>query len=133
MVVGVEQVLAGKLVAPVGHHLVDIHIALGAGTRLPHGEGEVTVQLAGDHLVTGGDDEPGAFLIQDSQPQVRHGGGLFQDSEGVNDRQGDLFAANAEILITPLGLGAPVTVHGDLDLAHGVVFKTKFIQMESTP
>ena len=36
MIVGVEQLLPSHLIAPVGHHLVNIHIRLGAGTSLPH-------------------------------------------------------------------------------------------------
>ena len=126
MVVGVKQLSTGQLIAPVCNDLVDVHVGLGAGARLPYGEGEMTVQLAGEDFVTDGADGIGAGFVQLAKVIVYQGGSLFQVSKGPDDFHGDFLGTDSEILQTALGLGTPVTVSGYLHLAHGVVFYAVF-------
>ena len=126
MVIGVEQLPARNLVAAVGHHLVDVHVALGTGARLPHHQGEVVVQLVGDHVVAGGADRLKFGVVQLAKAVVGHGGGLLQNAEGVDDLHRHLFGADLEVLVTPLGLGRPVAVRRDLHLTHAVALDAVF-------
>ena len=54
VVVGVQQLFAGDLIAAVGDDLVGVHVRLGAAAGLPDDEGEVVIQLPADDLVAGG-------------------------------------------------------------------------------
>ena len=48
-----KELLPGKLVAAIGNDLICVHIRLRAGTGLPHDEGKMRVQRAGNDLITG--------------------------------------------------------------------------------
>lgn len=55
VIVGMHGILAPQLPAedldgPVGNHLVDVHVGLRPGTRLPDYQGEVVLQFAIDDL-----------------------------------------------------------------------------------
>ena len=45
IVVGMQQLLAGDLIASVGNDLVGVHVGLGAAARLPDDEGEMLCLL----------------------------------------------------------------------------------------
>ena len=62
VVVGVKELFARKGVAPARHHLVGVHVALGAGTGLPDHQRKVIVQRPGDDLVTGAGDGQKLFF-----------------------------------------------------------------------
>ena len=58
MVVGMDGLLAAQLAAegfdrPVGDHLVDVHVGLGAGAGLPDPQGELAIELALGHPIGG--------------------------------------------------------------------------------
>ena len=53
-IVGMQQLFSpSDLVAAVGDDFVGVHVGLGAAAGLPHHQGEVVVQLAGDDFVAG--------------------------------------------------------------------------------
>ena len=126
VVIGVQQLLPRDGVAPPGNDLVGIHVGLGAGAGLPDHQREVVGKLSGDHLIRRGGDG-GQLLLSHlfgTKLGVCLGGGLFQNTEGVDDLlwHSLLTHANGKILVGPLGLGPPVFVRGDLHIPHGVVF-----------
>src|SRR5260221_7946476 len=72
VVVGMDRRLAAELAADeldraVGYDLVDVHVRLGTGSRLPDIEREFTVELAGDYLI--GDTADDLFLPSRQQPE----------------------------------------------------------------
>ena len=126
VVIGVQQLFPRDGVAPPGNDLVGIHVGLGAGAGLPDHQREVVGKLSGDHLIRRGGDG-GQLLLSHlfrTKLGVCLGGGLFQNTAGVDDLLGHslLAHANGKILVGPLGLGPPVFVRGDLHIPHGVVF-----------
>ena len=66
---------AQHLVGTVGDHLVEVHVALGAGARLPDDQRKVIVELAFDHLACGAGDGAGAARIEQSEFPVGLRGG----------------------------------------------------------
>ena len=78
---GVDVVIGVELYAPVrrqvGDDLVDVHIGLGAASRLPDHQGELLVPLSRPDLLTGGGDGGGLFLRQLARGGVGPGASLF--------------------------------------------------------
>jgi len=106
---------AEKLVGAVGDHLVDVHVGLGAGTGLPHDQGEVLVEPAVDHFLRRLDDRLGATGVEQAKLPIGLGGGAFDDAERVDQRQRHAFGADAEIPPRALGLRAPIGVDRHVD------------------
>ena len=77
VVVGVDQFLAGDFISPPGDDLVDVHVGLGAASRLPNSQGKMGVQFPFQDLIADLRDDLKAPLIQFAQAVVCHGGGLL--------------------------------------------------------
>ena len=127
MVVGVDRALTAQhpprgLDRPVGDHLIDIHVGLGAGARLPHLEREFTVQGAACHLLGCRHDQGRQLGGQPALGLVHFGAGGLERSEGMHQLQRHGLA-EAEIVDRALGLGAPVVLVGNLNGPHAVGFQ----------
>ena len=93
MIVGVHRALAaqhptGGFDRPIGDHLVDVHVGLGAGARLPHLEREFSVEAAGGHLLGSRHDQGGQLRSELALGHIHLGAGCLERSEGVQHRQG---------------------------------------------
>ena len=103
---------------PVRDDLVHVHIGLGARPRLPHVEGEVVVEGAGEDLVGGRGDQVRQRPVQQAAIRVLHRGHLLEEGESAHHlhrhvvRRG---VADREVMQRPLGLRAPIAVGRDLD------------------
>ncbi len=125
VVIGMQQLFAGQLVAAIGDDLVGVHVALRARARLPHHQGEVIVERAGHHLIAGLGDGGKLFVshLLGAQLVVGDGRRLLQHAECMRDLAGHGFQpyADEEIFMAAFGLRRPVFVGRHLDLAHGIV------------
>ena len=68
VIVGVNRCLAAErraceLAAPVGDHLVDVHVELGAAAGHPDMQRKVVVMLAAEYLLAGLDNQVAAFVV----------------------------------------------------------------------
>ena len=115
-----EAALAGNLVAPVGDDLVDVHVGLRAGARLPHHQREVAVQLAGEDLVRHGANEVGVRAAHVAKAAVCLRRGSLELRKRTHNLIGHALGANGEVLVAALGLGAPEGVLRHEHLSHGV-------------
>ena len=66
------------------------------------------------------DDQIDLVLRQRAELAVGQRGGLLEHAERADHRPGKVLPADAEVMQRSLGLGAPVAVRGDRDLAHAV-------------
>jgi hypothetical protein len=110
------------LVGVAGDHLVDVHVGLGAGPRLPDHQGELVVEPSGG-------DRPGGVLDRGDDPgiqpvlAVHPRGRLLDEGLGVDDADRHaLGRAEREIVDRALGLRAPIAVRRHLDRADGIRF-----------
>ena len=126
IVVRMAELPPGQFVCPVGDHLVGVHVGLGARPRLPDHQREMAVERPGRHLTGCGFDHSQFFRrhLFRQQLMVCPGGCLLQNAEGVGDlpRHGFDAHADGEVIPASLCLRAPVSVGGDADLTHGIVF-----------
>ena len=63
---------------PVGHHLVHVHVGLGAASGLPYGKGEMGVQLPLQDFVADLRNDLKTSFVQLPQTMVCHGGAFFK-------------------------------------------------------
>ncbi len=129
MVIGMNRRLAAApaaehLVGPVCQHLVHVHVGLRAGAGLPDDERELVIELAGDHLLGGGDDGVAKAAIEPTDRHVGERGRLLLESERANERHRHALAADAEVFERALRLRPPIAVRGDGDLSHAVALDT---------
>src|SRR5690606_19238851 len=113
--------VAGELGCAVRDHLVDVHVRLRPGARLPHDEREVVVELPLEDLVAHAGDQVRLLALQAGQLGVDERCRLLQHGEGADNLDRHPVPADLEVLPRPLGLGTPVAVGGDLDLAERVL------------
>src|SRR5262249_39695198 len=99
---------------------VDVHVRLGSGPGLPDIQGELAIEFAGDHLVSGSDDRSCALLLEPPRGAVDERGRLLDVAVGVVDGLGHMVVADREVDQRPLRLRPPVVLSRDLDLAKRV-------------
>ena len=126
----VAEVAAEDFDGAVREHFVHVHVRLRARTRLPDCEREVAVELALKGFVAGFFNGGGALVVELAELLVRKRAGALQEREGTDDLHRHLFNADLEVLVAAFGLGAPVLVVGDLDLAHRVLFDAELIHLD---
>src|SRR5216684_824958 len=127
VIVGVHRRLASQrrareLAAPVGDHLVHVHVELGATARHPHMQGEHVVVLAGEDFVAGLDDQLVLLIAEPLAGMVCRGSGLLQDGIGGDHLARNQVLADAEMLERPLGLSAPQLVRRHFDYTEAIRF-----------
>jgi hypothetical protein len=125
MVVGVDRCLGAErrphqLVGPVGNDFIDIHVGLGARPGLPDDQREMPIEAAVGHLLRRVGNGEGARRVENAELAVGLCRDPFDERERVDQRQGNAFAADAEMLQRPLGLGPPIAVGGDLDFTERI-------------
>ena len=113
---------AEHLVGAVGDHLVQVHVALGAGAGLPDHERKVIVELAVDHLMRRAGDGAGTARVDQAQLAVGLGCGKLDDAEGVNDAHRHPVMADTEILPRAFGLRTPIAIGRNVDRTEAVGF-----------
>ena len=131
VVVGVNQRLPFaeavpcKDVGAVRDDFVAVHVRLRTGTRLPHDERELIVELAFDDLIAHFHDERCLFGGKNFELFVGDGGGLLEITERMDDfpRHGAA-GAHGKVFVGALRLRAPVSVGWDFHRPHGVMFFT---------
>jgi hypothetical protein len=126
MVVGVDRLLAAALpgedlIGAAGDHLVRIHVRLGAGSRLPHDQGELAVEIAARDFAGSLLDDLGKLRVEAADARVDPRRGLLDEPQRVRDlERHPLARAEREILDRPLGLRPPISVCGNFDRAEAV-------------
>ena len=105
-----------------GDHLVDVHVAGGAGAGLEHLHGKVLVVLAANHRLSGGGDRLGARRIQLAKLRIDLGRRQLDTGDGVNEGGGHRLPRHLEVVHGALGLGAIEGIGRHLQLSHAVVF-----------
>ena len=120
-IVGVKQLLPRQRVAPVGDHLVDVHVGLGAAAGLPDGQGKFLVQLSRGDLVAHPRDQLRAALIQLAHPAVGPRRRFFQNGEGPDDLRRHPILPNGKILKAALRLRSPEPLPGNGHLSQRVM------------
>ncbi len=118
LVVGVHQArfpagAAEQFAGPVGQHLVEVHVGLGAGAGLPDHQGELGVVQAAQDLVGGGHDGLGLAGGQQPQGVVDPGTGGLDAGQGMDDLHGLALPRDVEVVQGALGLGPPQPVRRD--------------------
>ena len=106
---------AQQLVGAVRDHLVEVHVALGAGAGLPDDQREMFVELAVDHLLGSVRNHASALAVEDAERLVDVGRRTLDQPERADERQRHALLADAEILQRALGLRAPIFVRRDID------------------
>src|ERR1700722_13932270 len=114
----------GELAAPVGDHLVHVHVELGAAARHPDVQWEHVVMLAAQDLVADLNDQSMRSVVETLAGMVGIGRSLLQDGVGGDHLPRDQVLPDAEVLERALGVGAPEFVGGNTDLAETVGFDT---------
>jgi len=88
---------AGQLDRAIRDDLVDVHVGLRAGARLPHAQGEVGVEFARDDFVGRTHDQVGLFGIELAQIAVDQGRRLLERGHGLDHGAGHLVARRGAV------------------------------------
>jgi hypothetical protein len=120
---------AGVLAAPIGNHLVDVHVELRPAARHPDVKREHFPMLAGEDLVARRNDQPVDSIIEPAGGVVCMRRGFFQDGIGLDHFTRHQIRANAEMLERTLRLGTPELIGGDTDLAEAVGFDAELAHL----
>ncbi len=92
---------------PVRDHLVEVHVGLRAGARLPHGKREFIGMFAGQDLVGGGNDRLRFVGIEHLEFGVYFSRCPLHDRECIDQFRRLFLARNLEVLQGALRLRAP--------------------------
>src|SRR5437879_6032762 len=87
----------------------------------------MVIELAGDDFVGDVSDQIASFLVQKLQLDIRHGCRFFKDAESLDKLSRHRVPPRPclKIFERTLCLGAPVTIRGDCDFAHGILFDAR--------
>ena len=121
----VRQLAALNDVPPVGHHLIDVHIGLRAGSGLPHHQWELIIEFAVQDLITNLTDQFGFVFGKYPQVMVGQGSCFFQDGESTDNFLRHLLTADLEVFGGTLGLGSPVLFGRYVYITDAVFFLSK--------
>ena len=121
----------------IGEHLVQVHVGLGAGARLPDGQGKLFRVAACQHFIGGLHDGCRLVRIQQAQVAVDERAGALDRGECKDELLRHVFGGNMKMLERTLGLRAPETLSRDLDGAERVVLGSgrghEFLPIEESP
>jgi hypothetical protein len=107
-----------------GDDLIGVHVRLGAGAGLERDERKLAVERPGDNLAGGANDQRSLVFAQFAEREIRLRRRLLDDAKGANDHAAPDKArpADWEVLDGALGLCAPQSLGGHIDLAKAVSF-----------
>ena len=139
VVIGVDRLVGGEAVAPIefnrpiGNHLVDVHVAGSARPGLEDVDGELVIELSIDDLLARRQQGIHLGVVQGilaalgelAEVAVGDRRRPLDAAQGVDQFGWQSPAADRKVVDGPLCLGAIVSLGGDLDVAHGVVFGAK--------
>ena len=111
---------AGHLDSAIGDDFIGVHVGLRAGAGLPDDKREMIIQLAGDDLIGGLDDQIGLLRRQQPQLLVDQRSGFLQNTEGADQLMRHPLAADLEIIQRPGRLAAIVAICRNLHFPHAV-------------
>ena len=123
-VIWVQNFLPCQLIPPVGDDLVDIHVRLRTGARLPDEKREFRRKLSGQNFITYIADDFAACLVQLAKLPVGKRRRFFEHCKCENHLLRHSVVPDSEVLKTALCLRAPELVRGNRDLAQRVMFHT---------
>ena len=126
VVVGVEQLFTGDLVAAVGYDFVEIHVSVRTAAGLPYRKRKIGVVLARRKLVADAHYQTRAFFIQNAKFQIGFGARLFDDGERAQYFARHFFFPYLKIFQAALRLSAPVFLGLHVYFAHAVPFGPEF-------
>ena len=115
--------LAGEFAGPIGNHLIDVHVRLGAAAALPARQRKFPIQLSRFHLAGRLADPLAALLIEHAELMVGLGGHALEASDRMDQLQRNWVVADLEAMPGPLGLCPPVTLRRDTHIAKAVVLE----------
>ena len=108
----------------VGDHLVDVHVALGAGTRLPDAQRELGIELAGRDARRSRGHGLGLGGVEQAELAIDLRRGAFDLGQRVHNLDRHALSSNREEMAAALGLRPPQGVTRDLDRPETVGFDT---------
>src|SRR6202048_5504509 len=89
----------GELATPVGDHLVDVHVELGATARHPDVQGKHVMMLTVQNLVAGLHDQLVALIVEPFAVVVGYGSCLLQNGIGGDYLTGNPNPFEAEVVV----------------------------------
>ena len=113
---------AAALDGAVSNYLIDVHVGLGAGTRLPDPQRKFAIKGTAGHLLGNGRDELGQRGIENPHGGIGLSAGRFEQAQGMDDGQGHGLTEGEKPQGT-LGLGSPVMLGGNADQAQTVLLQ----------
>ena len=126
MVVGMHPGLAHRR-GQIGDDLIGIHVGRRAGAGLVDVDREMRVVFAGCDPQRCRPDRLGHALWQQSQPDIDLGGRGFDQAQRTDEAARHRLSGDGEVLHGALRLCPPQCLGGYAQLAHAVVFDTKWI------
>ena len=122
--------LSCQLVYSVGNHLIDVHVCLCAGARLPYHQREVLFQLPGCNLFCGLLDQSALFFCHFLRDKLPVGSRcrFFQNSECPDDllRHCLVPYPDGEVDAASLRLSSPIFLRRNSYLTHGIMLNPNF-------
>ena len=108
---------AENLVGAIGDHLIDVHVALGAGASLIDRQREMIIELAVEDFLRRLDDRSCPARIDEAKRAIGLRRGALDDGERHDQRARHYLIADRKIMPRALGLGAPIAVGRHFDRA----------------
>src|SRR5574344_1209906 len=127
IIIRMKELCSSDFITPVCHHFVDIHVCLCAASCLPYHQREVPLQLAIQYVVA---SLHNGFFLFLGHLGLESPVCLCRSTLKMCKSRDDLLRhclmtdSDREVLLAPLCLGSPVSIHRYLDLTHAVVFSS---------
>ncbi len=127
LIVGMDETAlpprtAEQFAGPVGQHLVDIHVGLGARACLPDAQWKLFLMQAAQDFIGGAHDGLGRAGGQQPLGVIDPGASRLDAGQGADELGGLAFPRDVEVEQGALGLGAPQPFGWHLYLPEAVVF-----------
>jgi len=119
------QAAAQDLVRAIGEDLVHVHVKADTRAGMEYIDNELIHVLSGEDFVACRDDRILPALVETPGLGVRERGCPLDPHEASDERRERAIAADGIVLDRSLGLRAPQSGGGDLDLAQRVTLTTR--------
>ena len=111
---------ARELTAPVGDHLIDVHVELRTAAGHPDMQRKHIVMPTTEYFTAGLDNQFVALIVESFAVVVGNGGSFLQGGVGRDHLTGNQIFPDAEMFERTLGLSAPEFVGGNFNDAKAV-------------